>query len=172
MTDGEIATKRLCLRAPRADDAAWIAREISVPEVQKWLTGPPHPFSRKDAEDWISAQAGKAGTFVIEGTEPLGVVGVHPDAGDFGLGYWLKTDAWGQGYMSEAAQVAIAWYFAQWDEALQSGYVLGNTGSQNVLEKLGFEPTEVIKVSSPFLGKAVDTRKMTLTKARWMSDHA
>lgn len=66
----------------------------------------------------------------------------EPKKGDYDFGYALLPSAWGNGYMTEALQAAIAFMF----ESLDAQQIFGecaerNYGSARVMEKAGLEPT-------------------------------
>jgi RimJ/RimL family protein N-acetyltransferase len=149
MSDDVIDTERLRLRRLQPSDAAWIAREVANPRVQRWLTTPPHPYRLEDAQDFIATFGAHPGYRVIEqsGT-PLGVISRGTE-----LGYWLKESAWGQGLMSEAARAMVAWHWAQSAEPLASGWIIGNSGSAQILTQLGFAPAGPVEKLVHFLGE-------------------
>jgi RimJ/RimL family protein N-acetyltransferase len=167
MLPATLRTARLVLRAPQADDAAWIAAEIARPEVHQMLTTPPRPYGLADAKGWIGSTLDKDGVYLICAGGPLGIVDLGRGDSERELGYWLRTDAWGKGYMTEAAQSLVAAWFGASDGDLVSGHLEGNTGSAGVLRKLGFEYEASVMRHSGFWGREVEVQRMRLTKARW-----
>ncbi|MBV2360795.1 GNAT family N-acetyltransferase [Thalassococcus sp. CAU 1522] len=159
-----IATRRLVLRPLVAADAGWIFRTIRHPDVQRWLTSPPHPYRIEDARAYIAAKAGLPAYRVItrDGVG-LGMVTLTPDdetaesgSGTVDLGYWLRVDAWGQGIMTEAAGALLKSHDANSGGCVNSGWIEGNTASERVLAKLGFVRTGVVETrQAHFLGRAV-----------------
>ncbi len=163
-----LTTERLTLRPPEPSDAGWIAREIAHPEVHEMLTAVPCPYGLADAESWIAANRDVAGVFVIaQDGEPLGALTLENPAWGQELGYWLKRDSWGRGVMTEAAGAALDWCFTQLAQDMPSGYVTGNTGSRNVLHKLGFADTEIVPRHSHYWGREVEVQRMVLTRENW-----
>jgi len=166
-------TRRLILRPLVTADEGWIARDISRPEVQHWLTGPPHPYGIDEARAFITACAEAPGIRVVEASgAACGVVSImaHRSAGpdQRELGYWLAPRAWGKGYMTEAARTLIDWYFQTGGGMIHSGWIDGNAASQNVLRKLGFVRTgETQMRHAPFLARAVPVIRVQLDKDRW-----
>ncbi|MEM1099968.1 MAG: GNAT family N-acetyltransferase [Pseudomonadota bacterium] len=154
-----LETERLTLRVLGPGDAGWITEHITNPRVQRWLSGPPHPFKLDDARAWLETSAADPDyRAVICEAEPLGVISLaHGN-----LGYWLKEAAWGRGVMTEAATAFVAWHFARGGGALTSGWHLGNDRSGGVLLKLGFEKTEIRREYAPVLGHDVDVQKVAL----------
>jgi RimJ/RimL family protein N-acetyltransferase len=114
-------TERLVLRRWRPADAPSIKAAIdsSLPHLQAWVSwamGEPTPLADMEARlagfsaafdagrEWIY------GVFSPDEREALGGIGFHPrsDAPDcVELGYWLRADATGRGYVTEAARAAM-----------------------------------------------------------------
>jgi len=142
-------TKRLALRAPRAADAARIARLLEDGEVAKTLARVPHPYTEDDAARFLAgvAVAGASGAshhFAIEprgGTDgPVGVVSLEAsDGGERTLGYWIGADHQGRGFGTEAAEAILRLARDVFRIArVRSGYFAHNAASARVQEKLGF----------------------------------
>jgi RimJ/RimL family protein N-acetyltransferase len=155
------------------DDAAWIAREIAQPEVHQMLTSPPRPYRLADAENWLASGQKMAGTYVIAADGPIGVVSVDSLAQAEELGYWLRKDAWGKGFMTEAAHAVVSAWFGATDKDLVSGHLTANLASAHVLRKLGFTYETPLMRHSGFWGREVEVQRMRLTKMRWpgSTDH-
>ena len=164
-------TSRLTLRPLVADDAAWITREIARPEVHCWITSPPRPYALADAETFIAHSADRPYYRVILHSDaPCGVVSItdgRQDKEAADIGYWLAKDAWGLGIMTEAATALLDRYFEDYP-AVESGWIEGNTASQNVLTKLGFSKTgETRPIWSHFHGRDMPVTRVRLDRARW-----
>ena len=162
----DIKTDRLTLRPFRASDADDVARLLNNLNVSRWLTRVPYPYAREDALSYFEKTADSDFTNCAVCNEDglVGCVSIQET-----LGYWYGEPFWGRGYASEAARALVRDYFVSSTEPLLSGYHLGNDGSRNVLEKLGFMPTESHTAQSQSLGIEVKTQGMELTKARWES---
>lgn len=169
-----LRTSRLTLRPLQAGDAPWIAREISDPEVQRWLTSPPHPYRLADARTFLAGFSGRDWCCAIEFEDaPRGVISiaracefVATRPAEPELGYWLARDAWGQGLMTEAASALVARYFATAGAAeIHSGWIEGNGGSQRVLDKLGARRTgRTERRHAGFLGREVPVIRVRLDR--------
>ena len=125
----ELRTTRLLLRPWRADDAAellpileanwehlgpWIparvATPVPVPELEQRLAGFEQDFSA--AREW------RYGVFARDNETVLGEVGLYPrsetgrvpyaESDRVELGYWLRADATGKGFVTEAAEALLA----------------------------------------------------------------
>ncbi len=163
-----ITTERLVLRQMVSADAGWIAREIANPNVQRWLTSPPHPYRLQDAQTFISELATGPGFRAIEHAgEPLGVISIEaadrfsPDRPSLPeLGYWLRESAWGRGYATEAARALLLWHDRTSGGDIYSGYISGNEASASVLGKLGFSALETVTRRAQFLGSDVTIHRV------------
>lgn len=165
----QIDTGRFTLRLLEAQDAPWIAREISNPRVQVWLTSPPHPYTLADAEAFI-AKFGADDRYrvITDGSDPLGVVSLSVTSdGGYDLGYWLREAAWGRGAMTECARALLAWHFTRSDVPVTSGWITGNAASQNVLTKLGFAAHGTKQAQCHFRNADVTVEKVRLTATQW-----
>jgi RimJ/RimL family protein N-acetyltransferase len=141
-----IETRRLALRAPMLTDAPRLAEMASERDIARMTSRMPHPFTLKDAEEFVVTVAGQdprqANTFVIE-HEDLGAVGVlglfqaddpYPE-----MGYWIGKPFWGRGLATEAVEGALAWARRRWARrAILAGHFDDNPASGRVLEKAGF----------------------------------
>jgi RimJ/RimL family protein N-acetyltransferase len=59
---------------------------------------------------------------------------------DMEIGYGLHPDHWGQGYITEAAELICEYLFQRYPIEKITAYTnLDNLGSQRVLEKCGFQ---------------------------------
>jgi RimJ/RimL family protein N-acetyltransferase len=163
-----IQTDRLTLRPLETGDADWIARDIINPNVAKWLSSLPHPYHRADAEAFIALKANDPGYRVIVSDHPMGIVSIETANGTNELGYWLAQPYWGAGYMSEAARAMVDWHFDRSEARLFSGWIQGNAASENVLQKLGFPRTGVVKTQTvAFYGGPVQSDQVQLTNKAW-----
>ena len=163
MTD-HMTTERLTLRRPRMQDAATIAALVGDLEVSRWLTRVPHPYTLRDAQDFVGrVEAGGGNTFVIcRNDQVLGCIGTEAQ-----LGYWLGQNHWGQGYASEAARAMVARHFGQGHTELDSGHFADNAPSRRVLDKLGFVRTSQEQVQCPATGERHVLHRMVLTQTAW-----
>lgn len=118
-------------------------------EITDWLLWD-GPESAEELVDWYErwADRGPDGAnyhFAVRarGEELfLGSIGLrfrgHEYQGD--LGYWLTTDAWGRGLMSEAVELVTWLAFEHLDAQLVYAHAFeGNLASARVLAKAGFE---------------------------------
>lgn len=149
-----LSSERLTLRRPAADDATRIAELANDFDVARMTTRMPHPYTRKDAEEFVARVGGRddpdSATFLIEvdGQGPAGMIGFFLDEGARWpeIGYWLGRPFWGRGYATEAATAALAWADDGWGRAVVvSGHFHDNDASGGVLCKSGFLYTGVVE---------------------------
>lgn len=147
-----IETPRLWLRWPGTDprDGAAVRSFASHPEVALKTASIPHPYPAGEEQRFIAGvRAGNAVgnrlELLIESKGPqravIGTVLVRAsETGDPALGYALHPEVWGQGYASEAAKALVETVFLLTDtDRLAATVQRGNTASDHVLDKLGFE---------------------------------
>ena len=165
----EIATERLRLRRPRAQDAGAIARLAGDFAICSMTTRMPYPYAEHDARafvDLVGAQnRARDNTFVIDHPDDglVGAVGFHQAAGQpLEMGYWIGRPYWGRGYATEAANGALAWAQDDWRRrVVTASHFADNDASARVLIKTGFLYTgEVQTRHSRARGAAVPTRMM------------
>ncbi|MBV9508656.1 MAG: GNAT family N-acetyltransferase [Caulobacteraceae bacterium] len=164
-----ISTPRLTLRAPAPEDAETIALLAGDLDVARMTTRVPHPYSRADADQFISRMQGcdllREVAFAIdcEGAGLVGMIGLHP-TGRVGpeIGYWIGRPYWGRGIATEAAAAALAWAGKDWGRrVVVSGHFADNPASGRVLEKAGFLYTgEIEPRRSAARTEAAPTRMM------------
>lgn len=170
-----LETKRLCLRAPRLEDAKTVAMLANDRRIAENTARIPHPYKTADAEDFIS-RAGKADEAIflvtLRDKTVIGACGIVLQETVPELGYWLGVEHWGKGYATEALHAVIDYAFTDLaHEALQAGARVTNPASRRVLEKCGFQWTGVglyriraIKSSAPIDRFRLERRIWTALK--------
>ncbi|MFG2051237.1 GNAT family N-acetyltransferase [Micromonospora sp. NPDC048935] len=137
------------LRPFRAEDTADVVEGLADPVSQRFMTGPPYPYTEVDARWWIDVGAPAVwtgGGAVYAVADPatdrlLGSVNLNdavPARGQAGIGYWVRPTARGRG-------VATAGTRALSDHVLSNGATRlellthpENTASQRVALAAGF----------------------------------
>jgi RimJ/RimL family protein N-acetyltransferase len=141
-----LATSRLILRSPVAEDAPRIAELASDPGVARMTTSIPYPLAREQAEGFLermeARDPAREEIFAIDlpGEGLIGLIGFHPGERPAPeMGYWLGRTYWGRGYATEAARSALAWVRDHWKKRyVVAGYFADNPASGEVLVKAGF----------------------------------
>ena len=146
-----IKTNRLVLRQLKKSDAKSIVENVGNIEVSKWLLVVPHPYTMKDARDWIKHnketwKKKKDYSFGIElkaERKIIGSIGLHKIdrfQGNAEIGYWIGANYHQKGYGSEALKALINFSFNKLKlRRLEAGVFAGNPSSGKLLEKFGFK---------------------------------
>jgi ribosomal-protein-serine acetyltransferase len=155
-----LATSRLTLRPVEPDlaDAVWEATEASLPELRPWLpwaaTATPEQsraFAEEAVRNW---ELGSDYNFaILSDGQVVGTIGLYTSRlnrpiGE--VGYWLRTDATGRGYVTEAGHAVVRFGFedlAVIRLELRAG--VRNVPSQRVAERLGFRREGKLRKGCP-----------------------
>jgi RimJ/RimL family protein N-acetyltransferase len=148
-----IETGRVRLRAVQPEDASAIAR-LMTSTVSRWLASWPYPLTEEAARElivrWRTAVAERrAFQRVVERQSdamPMGWISVSREEADprrGGMGYWLNEAFQGQGYMAEAATVAVEAAFNILDlDVIEAGAQCENAASFAIMRRLGMTPAQ------------------------------
>jgi ribosomal-protein-alanine N-acetyltransferase len=148
MFPNEIPGNGLRLRLLAPADVPVLFPILNAPEViaatssEGWTLG--------GMEQWVSeiAAAAESGEWcrygvLLNGTDAVcGDIGLyHVDKRNqrAEVGYELSPDQWGSGVMTRAASALLTWAFANGFHRIEATVLEGNTRSEGVLRKLGFE---------------------------------
>ncbi|MFO6446689.1 GNAT family N-acetyltransferase [Erythrobacter sp. NE805] len=156
MAESTLATERLILRPPAAEDLGWLLAEVNTPQVMRHLAGVRTPeqvaesladdIAAFDAPDghrrwtvWLADDAtrvGRVGLFHVRSPAAPPVL-----QGQREIGWTFAEAHWGQGYATEAARAVIVHAFAAlrlpvlWSQTSDS-----NAASTRMMRRLGFTP--------------------------------
>ena len=116
-----ISTERLTLRVPRPGDGAVFAASMqaSLAELSAWLPWATVAYDAAAGELWARRVCGEFHTrrtlaftiFERDGGAHVGGIGAHRVEWRDGMaevGYWIRTDRVGRGYMAEALRGIVA----------------------------------------------------------------
>ena len=120
----ELVGERILIRPPRPGDGAAVfeAVEESRAEISPWLPWVEKTLTVSDSEEtarrfaarWLLREDLMVGIWDKSTGRYLGGSGLHRikwAVPSFEIGYWLRTSAWGQGYVTEAVQVLCRFAF-------------------------------------------------------------
>lgn len=144
MTLPTLTTDRLLLRQLAMADAAELFKTLSDHETMRyWSSGPHQTIEETTAYiAWNADQDAthKCWAITVDGTTALGWVILIPHRKDsFELGYILRRDHWGNGYLFEAALAVLDYAFGELAvRRVMADTDPDNSGSIRLLEKLGF----------------------------------
>ena len=120
-------------------------------EMPLWLDRLPQPYRLEHALAYVRGEVIPEETiFAITEAESgrvLGAVGLTPHPSDvFEVGYWMRADARGRGYMTRALVLVSRWALAELDAArVQLRADVENVASCRVAEKAGFHRDGVLR---------------------------
>jgi RimJ/RimL family protein N-acetyltransferase len=168
-----LETERLCLRAPRLEDAKLVAALANDRRIAENTTRIPHPYALSDAREWIGAvnkKDGEVAFLVTMAAEVIGACGFRDRDGVPEVGYWLGVPFWGNGYATEAARAVIDHAFTdRGHKVLLAAARVSNPASRRVLEKCGFQWTGVSLYRVRAIHSSVPVDRFRLERGIWAS---
>jgi ribosomal-protein-alanine N-acetyltransferase len=149
-----LRTARLLLRPFQAEDVTDALAYRNDPEFARFLPHIPQPFTRRDAEAFVTLNISepweRSPTFaVVLGDRLIGTVNLELDAESKTavLGYAIGRHWWGQGLALEAAQAAMVWAVATFGlHRVSASTDARHVRSQRVLERLGMQ-RETVRIA-------------------------
>lgn len=120
-------------------------------EMASWLDRLPQPYRLEHALAYVRGEVIPDETiFAITESSSgrvLGSIGLSPHPSDvIEIGYWMRADARGNGYMTRALVLASRWAFSELDAArVQLRADVENVASCRVAEKAGFHRDGVLR---------------------------
>lgn len=177
-----LETARLILRPVAERDVDDIVPLANDADVALMTARIPHPYAADDARYWLDHLArhpnGANGVSLAiarpEDDRFIGVVSldVLPVDRTGILGYWLGKPYWGRGYMTEAAEQALAHGFEELGLDFVRATVLSeNSASIKVQEKLGLRLIDMVTEERPARGDSVDVPLRQISRQEWRNAH-
>ncbi|MCP4316588.1 MAG: GNAT family N-acetyltransferase [Hyphomicrobiales bacterium] len=173
-----LVTERLVLRTPHPEDTDVLTCLANNARVATMVSRMPHPYTRKDAADFIRrSKTGAIGKCIYAVTNAddgrfLGCCGIEPqdNPATLELGYWIGEPHWGNGYATEAAHAVIDMAFRTRNiDCIDVRCRVTNLGSRRVIHKCGFQFQGTGMVNSMALGSAVPIEWYRLDRKTWIS---
>ncbi len=151
-----IRTERLLLRPFRPSDVEAVHRASQDPDIQRWISSIPVPYTLEDARTFVEdvaprERADRLGlSVVVEADgELMGTAGLYLRAGRLGpeIGYTIAP--WGRrrGYAAETAHALADWGLALGAPRVHLFADVANTASQAVAVRAGFTREGVVRAS-------------------------
>jgi RimJ/RimL family protein N-acetyltransferase len=149
-----LETARLVLRDWTVDDIPDLIEGLNDLSVSRWLASVPHPYTKADAESWITycthlSEKGphrdayefaielKSAQKVIGGVSLTRVSRLHGTAGG---GIWINARYQGHGYGTEAFGEKIRFAFVDLRlRRLENGFFTGNDASFAMQRRFGYQ---------------------------------
>lgn len=172
-----LETQRLRLRVPQAGDFERFAEVLGSEEAARYIGGhqPRAAAWRRFLQmpgAWVVQGFGMFSVIEKDSGRWLGQAGPWKPDGWPGneIGWTFHPDAWGKGYATEAARLAVRFAFETLGLAvLAAGHFADNPASGRVLQKLGFTYTEDVARFSKARDCDVACKMMTLDRAHFAS---
>lgn len=145
-----LQTERLLLRPFVAEDAPNLQKIANDRKVTYTTAAIAYPYSINHASHWISCLKNmlliqQVVTFAVENKETqelMGMIGltVFNDSNQADLGYWLGSNYWNKGYVTEASKKMLDYGFNELEvNAVIANHMVRNPASGKVLQKLGMQ---------------------------------
>lgn len=179
----ELKTKRLILRPPKKSDWKDLVEGVGEYDVAKMLLVVPHPYKKKDADEYIKKVIKRWGqkvrndyTFFIElksEKKVIGAIGIHriDNFSKTGTtGSWINKKYWRNGFMTEAKIAVNDFAFNKLKlRKLNSAVFAENRASNATQKKMGYklEGTQRKNERSKASGKIHDANIYGLLKEDW-----
>jgi ribosomal-protein-alanine N-acetyltransferase len=124
----------------------------------------PHPYTRADAEWWISSgskENGAATRVIVYRGELAGLVGITPQRGwrnHLGeIGYWVGNEYWGKGIATSALKQMTDYGFVNLRlKKLYAPILAPNVASMRVAAKCGYQLEGILKAEVVKTGQFYD----------------
>ena len=179
----ELCTSRLRLRPLCDEDAGALLAIFSDPRVMRhWSTPPWTDIARARAVIALDREALASGRHLRLGLERSAdgaLIGTcmlfnfYPPCRRAELGFGLRADAWGSGYMHEALLALLDHAFGVLDlNRIEADTDPNNTGALATLERLGFEREGLLRERWIVGGKVSDSAFFGLLRSRWRASRA
>ncbi|WP_022793257.1 GNAT family N-acetyltransferase [Marinococcus halotolerans] len=144
----QLESSRLLLRPFSEKDINVLAELANNYRIAKTTLELPYPYTEEDAWWWIGhhpgwIEEGSRFPFAVTKKDEDELIGnitvrVQPEHRRGELGYWLGTDYWGNGYMSEAAALVRDFSFHTLKANRLTAPVMSkNQASAGVLKRIG-----------------------------------
>ncbi len=165
-----LETHRLILAPIDTSDARdlWTAVDGSRAHLEPWLPWVPfnidaeasYRYAEASAADWDSARACRFAIRERAGKRLVGVVGLEAFAHlhqSVELGYWLRNDTTGKGFMTEAARGVVGWAFGPLGaHRVRVAAATDNHASLAVIRRLGFHFEGIARQAERCHGRWLD----------------
>lgn len=179
-----LKTKRLILRPFRKSDWKDIVEGVSNINVSKMTTCIPHPYSKKDAQKFISEKIGKWKkknkkdyTFLIELKSEKKVIGgttifnIAKLSANAETGSWINKKYWRRGFILESKVPVLDFAFNKLKlRRIYSLAFVDNKASNSMSKKLGFAFEGTLRKHGKAIstGKIHDVNLYGLLKEEWV----
>lgn len=149
------------------DKPAYLEHLNATDQFHHFMLTMPYPYTDRDAEDWLfrsqleTLETNRVRNWAIRhsGGELIGGAGLFDlTVGERAeVGYWLAQPYWGRGITSRAVRRLVEHAFAEYRlQRIFARVLQGNTQSERVLQKAGFQKEGTLRRHYFHDGKAFD----------------
>jgi RimJ/RimL family protein N-acetyltransferase len=147
----ELCDRELLLRPWEESDVPALVEACNDTEISHWIPFIPHPYTQRDAVEFIAGEARREGDHalailldgVVAGSIAMGV-NSHGYRGH--IGYWVAASARGNGVCTRALRLLSRWAFDELElQRLELITDPDNVASQRVAEKVGYRREGVLR---------------------------
>lgn len=172
-TERTLTTERLVLQPLDTAHAPDLFHVFSHPEAMRFMDTPPHASvdnTRTKLAEMAAEPACYWAVCLLETGRAVGFVGYLGNPGVPGMGYMLHPDYWRQGYMTEAAQAALAYGFTRLGlDRVELWINDDNVASQQLARALGFARRGQFRMKYAHQAHAHDKLVFGLHQHEWQS---
>ena len=169
-----LATERLVMRPPSADDASALIALADNRHIAEMLARMPHPYGEEEARTFLamSSQRRSGAVYALtlrDGGAFVGCAGLNATDRGLELGYWVGEPYWKRGYATEAAHALVDLAFSRTDiQVLHASTRVINPASRRVIHKCGFQYAGQGMLNSIVAGQ-VPVERYRLDRRTWTS---
>jgi ribosomal-protein-alanine N-acetyltransferase len=143
-----------CIREAAADEAIPEGTTVPAPFTEEaGLAFIARQLGRAEEGEGLSLAIADAGTGLARG---LIWLGIRPQPGVLGIGYWVVPAARGAGLARRAVRLAARWSLLQGAARVEAWVEPGNEPSQRVLRAAGFQHEAVLRSFLAFETRRAD----------------
>jgi ribosomal-protein-alanine N-acetyltransferase len=171
-----LSTARLTLRAYRFEDVDDVVAYANDEEWSRYLIGPPYPYQRSDAIQFLARQALSDWALhptwaVVVAGKAIGGINIRFrfDHTVADIGWSIHRGLWGQGLATEAARAVVDSAFRTHAKLSRIGATadIRNASSFRVMEKIGMCREGVLRQARPHRGALIDEVFYGLLRSEW-----
>ena len=144
----ELRDGSIVLRPWNGDDAAAVHEACQDPEIQRWISVIPRPYTREHAHAFVTgAEPGRRQLAIVEDGRVVGAMALRTtERGTGRIGYWCVSDERGRGIATRALRRLCRHALEELGfERLELLADPDNVASQRVAAKAGFQREGVLR---------------------------
>ncbi|MDD3607382.1 MAG: GNAT family N-acetyltransferase [Candidatus Moranbacteria bacterium] len=162
-----LRSKNFILRLYKKGDEPSLVKHANNRTIAKNTLAMPYPYTMKDAKEWVEKNLKKynkkdSDKFILAieiNGEVCGAIGLHHIEKEHKaeIGYWLGSEHWGKGIMTEAVRLMTSYGFKKLKlRRIYAHVFLFNEPSKRVLEKAGYELEGISRKEAKKKNKCLD----------------